>query len=177
MSTTQIRSKVMTELELYNKLRQEMSLVSVLPTLYSAQLQRSKPEKVSRDDILSKLTHLTGSNGWCQYSDSYHTGALIIDKTNIIEGEWYEGGQTVKVQLLHDEEYLITTMKKIKVSDQSLNVDYYQQQAIINRHDSKDVTLTDSYYIWWGCVDGRYQPLGQQYLGTSTKNNNSEKSS
>lgn len=161
----------MNDMTILNQLRLDTGLHNCVSellqgTVLFSSTRADPPILYSVDQLIQQIKD---AQGWCQYTDKFHRGTLIEGKNNIIEGEWHKDGTTIKAQLLQHNSYQISRMEINKGNKEY----WYHEQNIICRQSDKN--HKDRYRIWWDCINDRYQPIAQQYMGSinNTKENHS----
>lgn len=135
-----------------------------LPQIYSAELN-VKSEKMTAQAVIEVLQDFQAEHGWTLYRDRLSVSPLPPEDVYFIEGEWCKGNQTIKVQLLEGDEYLMTTFNKEAANDNATQC--YHDQAVFLRKHSEDQPLQQATYrLWWKCdSQGLWQALAQQFIG------------
>lgn len=147
----------MSEIEQVNQLINDLGLNKVIPPLLSSGFSIVKKTPVTFKEIKD-----LASEGWFLYSDKFVRGHLSIDKSNILEAEWYhsQSEQSSKVQLLGEKKYKLTTTQI--TSDKKAEFTWvFQEINIFAAEQGKD-----QYRICWQSNDnGKYIAIAQQFIG------------
>jgi hypothetical protein len=105
--------------------------------------------------------------GWFMLRDKLVVAGEPPSENEFIEGEWCHGLNSVKVKLLYDDQYQLTTMT---VTQDTTGNQVYSEQPIYLRSNLKNAPGNLALYrLWWALPQGenlgRWQPLAQQFAG------------
>lgn len=132
------------------------------------------------DKVINAVTELKPDQGWVMYSNTVKVSPSIPERTDMVEGEWCNHEETIKVKYLGGGNYLVTTMAVESTADATQA--YSEQVVYLNDNIVEDITKnkveqTENqeinsaiYRLWYqqeqaGDHQGRWLPLVQQFIG------------
>ncbi|WP_298943936.1 hypothetical protein [uncultured Psychromonas sp.] len=161
-------------LENYNKLQAHSQddlrlLGNGLPTLMNAGLDILS-EQLSTEKMLEKIKAIIPTQGWVMYRDQVEISADIPTRTDLIEGEWVNESDSLKVKLVSTDLFQVTRMNR---ADADGFTAFSEQKVVLRQHLKNNITCA-VYRCWWkqaqeGEQKGRWLPLTQQFIGFSNE--------
>ena len=145
----------------------EELLGNALPRLTEADIEITSMQ-VNSIEMLAQVKAFSAQQGWIMYRDELLISAEAPTRSDIIEGEWANNGNSLKVKLIAADCYQIThTLQKSNEQNTA-----YSEQKVILRNNLKGDYNTAVYRLWWqqvqeGDYNGRWLPLTQQFIGFS----------
>lgn len=141
-------------------------LGNFLPKFTSAGID-FQSEQLSISQTLAKIAEFSAQQGWIMYRDELLICTEAPSRTDIIEAEWINANNTLKVKLIGTDLYQVTHITSKEQGDKLFSV-----QPVILRSNLKGEHNTALYRCWWqqassGEHKGRWLPLTQQFIGFS----------
>ena len=147
-------------IEQYQALQQkaEANIQQPLAKLTAASLVVSS-DRVDATTVIETVNSFDATAGWVMYRDQNTAlTQLSSERTDFIEGEWFNGTKTVKAKHLGGNEFLLVAMEQAADQD---NSQVFKTVQINTRHGIAN------YDIWYQQFEGRWQALCQQFVGFS----------
>lgn len=149
----------------YNELKNSASLMDdlgcTLPKLTSATLQ-VRNQLCTTEQLTAKLASWHNAQGWYQMTNSTALGTPAT-VSNLLEGEWYDGKNSLSVQLLGPNQYQVTELEMQEAISEAF---CYQEQAIWLRENlCSDSQNTVYYRQWFQRKDHAWHAIVSQFIG------------
>ena len=116
--------------------------------------------------MLAAIKDFSAQQGWIMYRDSVQITIEAPTRTDIIEGEWANNGNTLKVKLLGADCYQVIHL----LQNSNNKTTAFTDQKVVLRNNLKGEYNTIVYRLWWQLAEhdeyeGRWLPLTQQFIG------------
>ncbi|WP_370554988.1 hypothetical protein [Edwardsiella tarda] len=142
-----------------------------LPTLTSGYLQ-VESRRGQREELSVLLTQWQQAEGWYQTASQLALG-LPTHTADLLEGQWYQNGNSLHIQLEHGTTYRITLLNNLDCNGNSNSTltQAYREQRLVLRQDLAHAQGRELVYrLWWqqgqtAATEGLWQPLVQQFAG------------
>ena len=138
----------------------ETDLQQPLAFLTPATLQVNS-QQLDSEGVKNAVNAFNATSAWVMYRDEVAQDKAL-ERCDVIEGEWVNGSDTLKVKLLGHEQYLVVTMTLL---EQDSDNQVMKTQQIKTRFGNA------KYALWYQLEAGRWQALTQQFLGFVSKEN------
>lgn len=162
----------------YNDIIQEIAEysedgnTSVMPHLICGKLFINN----SNEDLknLTSLINEKYTSGWILYSDDLQIFPEKDEHQNVpkldehrrgvpLEAEFSNGIDSIRIKLLHDSTYLVTSYNQMTDTDGN-EYAFYDQLVKIRRKLREQVPSNAKYRFWYCHSDGRWEPYAQQFI-------------
>ncbi len=161
-------------IDIYNKTAFEINGWDFECTNLLPQMEEKDCYLVNEHKTREQLNDLVGNafqEGWQLYTDKMTVSATLnpSGETPLLEAEFYSADCSLKIKLLHDDVYLVCRCSKddLKCDNQKhfANCAYYEQKVMVRRNMRQKNRDCVVYGFWYQQIQGRWQPLAQQFLG------------
>jgi hypothetical protein len=138
-----------------------------LPKLINAGIE-IQSEQLTTEKMREKIYTFSAQQGWVMYRDEVVISSETPTRSDIIEGEWTNNSDTLKVKLIGSDLFQVT---QIKATQDKANC-VFSEQRVMLRNSLKGEYNTALYRCWWQQASGedykgRWLPLTQQFIGFS----------
>ena len=131
--------------------------------------------QLSTSEMHRKLISFKATHGWVMYRDEVLISLEMPTRNDVIEGEWTNGNESIKVKLIASDLFQVSEFTATKNESKQL----FSVQKVILRNSLQNNEYNCAVYrCWWQQAEdadhnGRWLPLSQQFIGFS--NNKAEK--
>ena len=124
-------------------------------------------KQLTTTETLAAIKAFDAQQGWIMYRDSVQITTEAPTRTDVIQGEWVNNGNTRKVKLLGTNCYQVIYF----LQDNNDKTTAFTDQQVVLRNNLKGQYNTITYRLWWQLAEqgeqqeGRWLPLTQQFIG------------
>lgn len=154
----------MTCLQEYEALRSgaQTKLGVELPELVSANIVVTS-EQCDIDDVKLMVASLSPQAGWIVYRNSVEISTAIPERDDVIEAEYVNAIETIKIKHLYGKLYSVTRFSMTNDPNESF---CYSNQSLIVRGNLQEDAKLANYRLWYQKdSEGCWAPFAQQFVG------------